>query len=227
VTSWSVLGIDPAPSKDTVAFDGERFHRIRPQDIRDWLIERLTGEVLVSWDAPLAFDPAQSFYTRPVDKTLAAFCRDEPAVNVAPFGNLSHWSITCHALGYPFGQPPENLVLVAEPAELPRDRPAVIEVHPALAMLLWWRQRRSEPFPQYKRGPSASRLAALQEILDTLSSCLPMAEAVLAAAQADPPRADDYLDAAVAYELGVRFAAGTTHTVGDRVSGFIVLPDAP
>ncbi len=47
---------------------------------------------------------------------------------------------------------------------------------------------------------------------------------VLAAADADPPRGDDYLDAAGAHELGLRFIEGDVHVAGDLRSGFIVLP---
>lgn len=224
MTHREVLGIDPAPSKDTVVFDGTDFTRVKPNDLRGWLTARLTPDTLVSWDAPLAFDPAKSFYTRPVDKVLKAMCADEPAVNVAPFANLSHWAITCHALGYPFGEPPGNLTLVADPSELPSQRPAVIECHPAVAMLVWWRLHRSEAFPSYKSGPKAQRTAALIEVVDVLGRHVSSAALVLAAAAADPPRGDDYLDAAVAHELGLRFIRGDVHVAGDLVSGFIVLP---
>ena len=218
--------IDPAPSKPTVAFDGARLQVLEPIDVRPWLESRLASQpdTLVAWDAPLAFDPNHSFYTRPVDKHLAAAATDEPAVNTAHFGNLSHWSITCHVLGYPFGDPPQGLQIVdAMPAS--SSSPVAIEVHPAFAAYQWWRSAgRADVVPAYKRGGRRQRLAAVQELLHALAVELRCERKLLLALEARQARPDDLLDAVMAWEVGKRFVEGTTTTVGDAKAGFIVLP---
>lgn len=222
-----VLGVDPAPSKPTVLFDGTSFEVLEPLDVRPWLEARLSAEpaTVVAWDAPLAFDPATSFYVRPVDKRLADAARAEPAVNTAAFGNLSHWSITCYTLGFPFGEPPAGLQVVDSlPSEL--KGPVAIEVHPAFALYQWWKLAgRVAPVPAYKKSGRRKRLAAVDELLEAVGSQL-QARGVLAdALAAGTAGPDDLLDAMVAWEVGTRFARGSTSTVGSAAAGFIVLPE--
>ena len=222
----SVIGIDPAPVKPTVTFDGSEFHVVKPGDLRGWVEEALRKqpETLIAWDAPLAFDPTTSFYSRAVDKKLAAAAVDEPSINTAHFANLSHWSITCHVLGYPFGNPPCGLQLVDAMPEMP-GAPLLIEVHPAFALFQWWRSAGAEgPVPAYKRGGRAARMGAAEKLLDHVGAELRGLDNLrVALARGDTP-ADDLLDAAVAYEVGCRFTEGTTETIGSLVAGFIVLP---
>ncbi len=221
-----VIGIDPAPSKPTVAFDGAEFHVVQPADLRTWVEERLApeGRTLVAWDAPLAFDPSHSFYTRPVDKQLAHAGRDEPAVNTAPFGNLSHWSITCHVTGHPFGDPPAGLRLVDAMPDAPTG-PMLIEVHPAFALLQWWRRAdKTAHVPAYKASGRKRRLHAVMQLLDVVGPELRGLGRLRTALEGRVAGPDDLLDAAVAHEVAMRFAERTTTTVGNVRSGFIVLP---
>ena len=221
-----VIGIDPAPVKPAAAFDGLEFHVIQAQDLRGWVDDRLgaSADTLIAWDAPLAFDPMHSFYTRPVDRDLALRARDEPSINTAHFANLSHWAITCHTLGYPFGNPPCGLLLV-DAMPLVVGGPLAIEVHPAFALYHWWRSSGPpEPVPPYKRGGRQVRLDAVDKLLDRVGGELRGCAVLRDALRNGLAPADDLLDAAVAYEVGSRFVEGSTVTVGGMTAGFIVLP---
>ena len=220
-----VIGIDPAPVKPVVTFDGSEFEPVEPADMRGWLDQRLREQpnTLIAWDAPLAFDPTTSFYSRAVDKKLAAAARDEPSINTAHFANLSHWAITCHVLGFPFGEPPRGLQLVDAMPETP-NAPLLIEVHPAFAVFLWWRSAAAEgPVPPYKRGGRAARLGAAERLLAHVGSELRGLDHLQAGLACGGVPADDLLDAVVAYEVGCRFVERTTETVGSLAAGFIVL----
>ena len=223
-----VIGIDPAPVKPAVAFDGLDFHVVQPADLRGWVEGRLRDQpdTLIAWDAPLAFDPATSFYSRPVDKQLAAAAADEPAVNTAHFANLSHWAVTCHTLGFPFGNPPCELQLVDAMPEA-RHGPLLMEVHPAFAIFRWWRAGRAEgPVPLYKKGGRKVRLSAVEKLLDQVGGELRGLDLLCAGLARGGVPVDDLLDAVVAYEVGCRFLEGATVTVGSLAAGFIVLPGA-
>ena len=223
----NVIGIDPAPSKRTVTFDGDSFIALEPVEVRPWVEMRLEAEprTLIAWDAPLAFDPGHSFYRREVDQRLADAVRDEPAVNTAPFGNLSHWSITCHVLGYPFGQPPCGLQLIDTMPEA-AVRPLLIEVHPAFALYQWWRRAgRTDPVPGYKKGGRVQKLDTVDKLVDGVGRELRELPRLRQALELRVAAPDDLLDAMVAWEVGARFVDKTTATEGDVEAGFIVLPE--
>lgn len=222
-----VIGIDPAPSKPTVCFDGDSYAVLEPIEVRPWVEDRLRQEpnTLIAWDAPLAFNPDHSFYRREVDQKLAAAAADEPAVNTAPFGNLSHWSITCYVLGHPFGEKPCGLTLVDAMPKLSKG-PLLIEVHPAFALYQWWRRaEQTEQVPAYKKGGRLQRLDAVKQLIDVAGAELRAVQQLREGLgdRLAPP--DDLLDAMVAWEVGVRFVEGKTVTVGGVTAGFIVLPE--
>ena len=233
-----VLGVDPAPSKPTVFFNGTNFDVVEPQAVRGKIEEAAHNGALIAWDAPLAFNPRNGFYSRPVDEQLDALVKVEPAVKVAPFANLSHWSISCEALGYPYGDPPSGMELVDSQSAATRGA-AVIEVHPAVALLVWWRLRKHgsawastvdgrSRMPQYKKTPNRIVPEIIAAVGDELR-CRDAVEIGLSSrlTLGKPnrrPKADDLLDAAVAHELGLRFLEDRTHVVGNRADGFIVLP---
>ena len=51
-----VLGIDPAPAKDSVIFDGNEFQHFSPKQLKEH-IDRLSMQeesLFIAWDAPLS-----------------------------------------------------------------------------------------------------------------------------------------------------------------------------
>ena len=220
-----VLGIDPAPAKATwICSDGPSFVKQLPQQIGEYLAEQVAsgGDVLVAWDAPLSFDPQHGFADRPIDRVVRRALKghlriSDKAVNVLPFAGCPHWAISSHVLGYPAGRPALGLNLVDAPGPGRR----LIEVHPAVAIAVWWclfdvpgKMPKYKSIPRKDGGREAQR-RALAAIADAL-------------APLDPPEAvrdsDDRLDAWVAWRLGRDFLTGEAELVGSVAAGGYVLP---
>ena len=218
VNKWHVIGIDPAPTKPAIVFDGDDFHSIKPLEIREYIIEAAQkwSSLLIAWDAPLSFD-ITDFYDRRVDKAVRKWIKtqeanrhfSEKAINVRAFAGLSHWAISCFTLGLPFGQPPRGLALLSGVPTKEQIGLFAIEVHPAVAMGAKWISRQfSDPFPRYKGNPTACA-----EIAERL--CFPK----------DAGKNDDTLDAYAAYWLGQLFLSGEASWLGNPATGGYVMPD--
>ncbi len=215
--NWYIVGVDPAPSKDTVICHGDDcFDRLSPQALRSWVYQLLekNENVLIAWDAPLGFD-SDDFYDRKIDKSVRKWISsrvekgqvENNAVNSEHFALLPHWSITCHTLGYPFGATPGRLKLVSSI----NNGHCLVEVHPALAIAVWWADKKiKHPLKRYKGSKSET--------------------AIVAQALGFPEQAgldDDHLDAYVAFKLGEMLLRDEARWVGSALFGGYVLPDCP
>jgi len=157
------IGIDPASGKASCIWQQDSFEFVRPQQMRKNL-ESILGKgeekCVLAWDAPISFSES-SYSDRLIDKVARKWVKDKiehqvfekKAINACPFSGLSHWVITCSALGYPFGEP---LALT----ELPRGHKykknnlhQIIEVHPAVSMGIMWADKHIDiRFPVYKKS---------------------------------------------------------------------------
>lgn len=227
------IGIDPAPSKPTVIVygyaDGEPESISLPASkVRDWL-EKQTPRRLVAWDAPLSFAPRFGYSDRPVDRAVRAFVNQQikdgkfaaGAVSALPFSGCPHWAITCNVLGRPFGRP-EAYHMPATQGDLGREGPFAIEVHPTVAVALWWLadEGAAKPFTRYKPGGGlrahdvdANRSA----LVPALGRWTKLPEAFFSS--------DDKIDASVAWFMAKEFAAGRAAWIGGPEHGGYVLPD--
>lgn len=223
---WSVIGVDPAPTKETVIYDGEAFKSFKPHEMRRVIADAIAKNprLIIAWDAPLSFDHLGSvgclpdFYDRKIDKVVRKWAAEAKgfsakAINARAFAGLPHWAISCATLGLPFGTPPSGLRLVEALAG--SDGPVAIEVHPAVALGVWWLEKGVEaPFPNYKGDKQQTREIAralrseLAELTEERMSDLD----------------DDHLDALAAYRLGVLFRDGKACWVGSPKTGGYVLP---
>jgi len=215
VNDWHVVGIDPAPSKNAVLCHGDgQFESVPPPELRKRMEELATrhAQLLVAWDAPLSFDKTD-FYDRKIDKAVRRWAADrvredvlaDKAVNVRSFAGLPHWTISCHAVGYPFGDPPGGIHLV----DYPREGRCVVEVHPAVALAVWWVHRKPGfPLMRYKGNHDAA-----EKIAETLGF------------PGEAGSDDDHLDAYAAFKLGIMLLEGSARFVGSLAGGGYVLPD--
>ena len=215
--SWYIVGVDPAPAKETVLCHGDgRFDRLPPRDLRAWFYQLLENHenVLIAWDAPLGFD-SDDFYDRRIDKAARKWISslvekgriEDKAVNAEQFAMLPHWAVSCHAVGYPFGSTPGRLRL----ADHINNGHCLVEVHPAVALAVWWTEQQAEhPLKQYKNNRQEA--------------------AMIAGTLGFPSQAgtdDDHLDAYVAFKLGGMFLQDQARWVGSALFGGYVLPDCP
>lgn len=211
------IGIDPASGKETCIWQGSSFKFVKAQNVRREIISILgPGEnCLIAWDAPISFSH-NSFSDRSVDRITRAWVKSEvekggfekKSINALPFSGLSHWVISCQALGLPFGERIEELGFFDNQKFSNEIGSYVVEVHPAVSMGCMWLDAQLDiPFPVYKKSKE-SRKVIVQE--------LAFPEACI--------ENDDILDAYVAYRMADMFLKSEAGFVCNPNNGSYVLP---
>lgn len=250
---FRVVGIDPAPSSDSVLcfYDGEElvFKSLTANKVLHFLQTcEGQGSVLITWDAPLTgpalFSTSDDrkyargdFTQRDVEKF---FMRKEyghkppSGINTQGYSGCQHWTITKALTGLPLLGPycqRDDLPfhhIVSEEKKLRKDKPNIVEVHPALAIYLWI-EYFSTPFKvknwNYKKEDDL-RTTLLRHLrngpLENISKKL----------DEDKIYSDDHLDAFVAWALGYYLANQVTtdpkvKVMGDQKRGSMLLPYIP
>ncbi len=167
------IGIDPASGKETCIWLNDTYEFFKAQDVRGKL-ESLTQNsninYVIAWDAPITFSE-KSYSDRVIDKITRKWVKqkidlgvfDKKAINALPFSGLSHWVISCKALGLPFGKPLPNCKITLDKVYKDTSKNQIIEVHPAVTMgLLWSDKQLEQPFPVYKQSTDARELIVEQ-----------------------------------------------------------------
>lgn len=146
-----VLGIDPAPAKDTIIFDGKEFAKPVASELREWLYKKQEEfndkKILICWDAPLTANihgKDKDFYTRPLEHTIKYkmnSSKPPPGIHTAAYALCPHWVITQYCLGLP-NVHIESMVkfpfeLITQDEQKKKIAHCVVEVHPALAIYAW------------------------------------------------------------------------------------------
>lgn len=151
-----VIGIDPAPAKDTVIYDGEKFIEIPAIELKKYL-EIFKEDTLICWDAPLTgglptnFDQGKKEYNpfsqRKIEQLINGDNKTIKGISTRGYAECSHWAITQHCFGLPLIndkfkplETPTTFKLITshnERKELSSKKNYIVEVHPALALLLW------------------------------------------------------------------------------------------
>ncbi len=219
MVKWTVVGVDPAPSKKTVLWTERGAVTVSATEVGAALRREASGDaVLLAWDAPLSFDAKFGFSDRPIDWCIRRLIREHPiepkAVAALPFAGCSHWAITCSTLGTPFsnGTAPWSLG-----AGLPaQEGKYVFEVNPSVAWAFWWIKAGIDvPMPRYKGQDSKHGRDALVAKLGELS--IPVEAA----------QNDDALDAWAAWRLLHDLVRGEAEVVGAVAEGSYLLPKIP
>ncbi|MDH5633209.1 MAG: DUF429 domain-containing protein [Gammaproteobacteria bacterium] len=211
------IGIDPASGKETCIWHGNDFTFVKAQSVRSTLAALVDEHpnCVIAWDAPISFG-RNSFSDRQVDKVTRDWVKEKvaqgrlekSAVNALPFSGLSHWVISCEALGSPFGEKLNGLVLYPRKKFNGENGRHLIEVHPAVSMAcLWLDNDVEETFPIYKKSKESRKV-----IVDGLS----FPEVCI--------ESDDILDSYVAYLMAESFVNGSSISVCEPAEGSYVLP---
>ena len=228
-----VLSIDPAPGKKSTIFDGRQFRNCKPEELRNYL-GRIQPGTLICWDAPLTGprDPEHAgkhgdFTQRPIDSFFvrgATRFKAPKGISVLPYGGCPHWTITRSLLGLPRVGPYDRgydelpFRLLPQAGDSRDLRPAVVEIHPAVAIWLWCRNPERADW-RYKKSD-----ALRAELLDMICerTGFPFDDDLRKRMIHD----DDNLDAAVGYILGKLYIAesGRVVILGTRETGAMLLP---
>ena len=179
------IGIDPAPSKDTVVCEALEsgdfvFTAWKPYEVRS-RVQTLLGEaagkgvpLVVTWDAPLGLDPGalpgtRNYASRQIDSAVTGWVKklvnrpdaplDRGAVGVANASSCPHNLLTQHVWGLPVGEVPAHgarLLRPGEAASVPSPPCVLAEVHPAVAVAAWWLEQATIERPMPRYKPGGT-----------------------------------------------------------------------
>ncbi len=201
-TTLKILGIDPAPGKESVVYDGKKFLSFDYKELKRYLFAH-KEPLLICWDAPLGVDVEESLTMKRVEKELRAL-KPPKGINVLPFATCPHWTISQYLFGLPniCGCEPKAKLITSFCASL--EKLNIIEVHPALSMWLWLRDKDLNWHYKGNRVKKSEVKKRIVEIVKALSQkfreiAFPKIEN------------DDQLDAFVAWLLGYFFIHEPTH----------------
>lgn len=214
-----VVGIDPAPSKKSTVYDDEKgFQHLDFRGLSGYL-EDLPKDVLICWDAPLSFDVnnPSPFSQRILEKFFARGegCKTPDGISVMGYSGCPHWMISQYLLGHPkvnpFPSEDSRYQLVFKKEDIKGK--CVTEVHPAVAMWLWTKNKASDY--HYKKKKNEQNL---RKLIDMLPRDI-IKEQVI--------NNDDELDAYLAWKLGEMWVSNEENEVGiigDNQTGSFLLP---
>jgi len=222
-----IIGIDPAPSKESTVYDGEIFHSLCFEELNNYLkeIKAENKSVLICWDAPLSFSmkdvtkKMSPLYQRKIEYFFSRKdgYKTPTGISVLGYAGCPHWVISQYLLGYPkissfeknFNPPFE---LIFDKKDISH---SVTEVHPAVAIWLWTKDKTRVKNWKYKKEEHV-----LKNILHILKN-----KNIIAKEIADQVKNDDYLDAYIAWKLGKDWVENNNvEILGNADTGSFLLP---
>ena len=225
-----ILGIDPAPAKESIIFDGKEFFSKKPFELKDFLEEKTKNSpYIIGWDAPLGDDFSKSLSQKPIEKILnnkSNYINEQKppkGISTLPFSTCPHWSISQFTLGYPIvnyeiiDKSKLKYNLVQSKSDISQTKPNVVEVHPAYTMWVWLKDNITE----FKYKGSKESKANFKKIVRELFK-LKIAKKYKNIE--DLIINDDYLDSFVAYLIIEEFLQSRAFIYGNKESGAMLLP---
>ncbi len=239
----NIYGIDPAPSKRSILFDGQEFFSFTPQQLKNF-VRSLTKPTFIGWDAPLGAALDEEYfdlYSREIERFFnnQRKALDIPkGISTLGYAGCVHWTITQYVLALPILDPIHQksscFYHIQNTEEVGRHRFIVAETHPALSIWLLLKDHlaNDELFRdswQYKGSISRSlRDARLSRIVDALFDeiKIPQKAGITPDIKEYVKSSDDHLDAFVCYLISALFVAKdkTVALYGDVKRGSFLLP---
>lgn len=199
-----VIGIDPAPKKETTIYNAEGWLTVEAHKLPDYVakIAESDGGHLVCWDAPLTSGKAGMdgcYYNRPIERFLRKLVPE--GISVLAYAGCPHWAVTRAAVGLPrvgrFDCTDLPFTLCAEGRAPENNGNLIVEVHPAVAIWFWclesgqtkWKYKTDHEVREHLWHTMAGALGEFKPNRD--------------------PKDDDEFDAYVAYLLGSMWLANS------------------
>ncbi len=226
----TVIGIDPAPSRDSTIFDGKYFDQKCYKKLHEYIndLKQSKSKILICWDAPLSFgignctdEKASPLYQRKIEYFFSRKNgkKTPTGISVRGYAGCPHWTISQYILGYPkigaFDQkfnPPFNLIF-----DKNKITKSVTEVHPAVAIWFWCINKKAKLNNwNYKKDSST-----FKKILEILVS-----KEIISQEVKKKIENDDQLDAYIAWKLGDEWIKNNRNVeiLGDNNTGSFLLP---
>lgn len=242
-----VIGIDPAPRKNTIIYDGDeaRFIKVKPSEMKQAIenFKKNSTKTLLCWDAPLTAG-IEDFYTRPIEKKIQYSKNKKPpkGISTMPYATCPHWVITQYCLDLPkvFEEECRGGFKLVTNSSFSKNINSVVEVHPALALWCWldgkykvddWHYKGGVKDEKQKRQANLHRFVEnLNTEINTFDKQFAMSDDLVNEIKNDSD--GDYLDAYIAWLLGKLWTEevkingdDAVILVGDQSAGAILLPN--
>ncbi len=251
----TAIGCDVGSGKGAHLFDGgSAVEERNPQQLDEYLVlRRSRSDVLIAWDSPLTgpCDPdkplvrGQDLTQRPIETFFRSGEWKAPkGISVLPYCGCSHWTLSMRVLGLPkvgpystgYAELPFRLVSSREQLAKTDERASVVEVHPAVAIWLWYRAANRTPAAWSYKGIKVERIkdepdaqfrqrAKQVRTQRVLTHWQEVCNNVDGAKELPTPTNDDELDAIVAWLLADRWITGSgVVLLGNQKSGCFLVP---
>ncbi|RLA80763.1 MAG: hypothetical protein DRG78_10355 [Epsilonproteobacteria bacterium] len=154
-----IIGIDPAPSKKSIVFDGEIFLELTPIELKNYIeaLSKNHDSIFISWDAPLSAAIDKENFSLTIRKIERFFNRlgrhakelgIPEGISTLGYSGCPHWSISQYIFGLPILNPSlqqsSKFNLVMNEADINEKGYFITEIHPALSMWILLRDELKE-----------------------------------------------------------------------------------
>ena len=144
-----VIGIDPAPSKKSIVFDGDDFRELTPLELKEYIdkVAKEHNSLFVSWDAPLSAAIDKDNFSLTIRKIeryfnrLGRYAKElgiPEGISTLGYSGCPHWTMSQYIFGLPILnsslQSSSKFKLVMNEAEIKTNGLYITEIHPALSM---------------------------------------------------------------------------------------------
>jgi len=226
-----LFGVDPAPSKKSVVFDGERFYEKDAFELKKFF-SSVDKNCFVSWDAPLGDDFEANLFYKPLEKILNSknsyIDQKKPpkGISTLPFASCPHWSISQYVLGYPIinkdiiNKDKLFFYLVQSNEDISFYKSNLFETHPAFSMWVFLKDKILQDNWQYKGTKDSKKFFYLltDEIFDLkITKEFIHIKSLI--------KNDDYLDSFVSFLNLKLFIEKKAFVYGNKKIGAMLLPD--
>ena len=237
-----VLGIDPAPAKKSLVFDGREFYSFDVTTLINYLeSEKERDSLFISWDAPLSAAIDKKNFSLTIRKIERFFNRSgryakrleiPEGISTLGYSGCPHWTISQYIFGLPILNPslqisPDYKLLMSND-RLDFSISYITEIHPALSMWILLKEKLADN-PLFKnswkyKGDSSSDTKRRRAILIESILSLELTQEYLL--KKISIESDDALDSFVCWLLGTAFVAKDKRVkvYGDDKNGSFLLP---
>ena len=228
---YKLIGIDPAPSKKSVVFDGSGFYAFGFRELKyyvEFKAEFYQEKLIIAWDAPLG-DCFLSMSQKPIEKILntkSSYITNKPpkGISTLPFASCPHWAVSQYVLGYPLinkeiiNKDKLKFRLIHCEKDFHLSLPKVVETHPAYSLWVYLKDFLNEGDFAYKKSELSFKkvINKLFEI-EYFKKYVRFKDEIM-------KKGDDYLDALICYCNLELFATQRTKIYGNRKTGAMLLP---
>ncbi|MEA3352377.1 MAG: DUF429 domain-containing protein [Campylobacterota bacterium] len=239
-----ILGIDPAPAKKSIIFDGREFIEKTPKELKVY-IDNLNEDTFISWDAPLSAAVYEGDFSLTIRQIERFFNRQSKTaknlgipkgISTLGYSGCPHWTISQYIFGYPVIN--ESFLkklkfdLLMENSEINNKNIfKITESHPALSLWIVLKEdlKNNELFKdswQYKGYSQSDKNITKRREIITKSLMKKEFVQEVEFNKEITIDSDDKLDAFVCYILGSHLVNKTAKAkiLGDKVKGSFLIP---